>query len=271
MIFERIVKLFESIQPIRRKYPMVVSYLNHLKRPIDDRLKDADRKSEEVYRFKQYLLKNSDLESKIISDWYYDGTMKSSTICFENVVKLGTDTVVSDFWENLIEIAKLSFPDGIKTEIQRISQLADTASSADSAVQTIADASNGSLDSDTITKLLETNPFLTGYLDDIKQLVENSRGGDMASIFTSKEFQKVAKKLTAKMTGELQSGKLQFSDIGNMLQTLMGVAKTTIDPSLTPHINNISTVLSGLEIGTPPDPEMTSKMVDMLRYFNVNG
>ena len=305
----KIVELFEAIQPIKRKYPMVFSYLKHLQKQLETGADDddvnhhhrIDQQMIEVEKFKLFLLKNKDVvEKRTLSDWYYDGTMKTSQICFENVLIIGHPQLIETFWNKIIDIAITLFPNGIESELAKIhEQQLVVASGGGGSISGISGSgsSSSSIGGDILDSLIGSNPLLSEYMGDIQKLVNNiqTNGGNMSTVFATKEFQNLVKKLTAKLTRELKGGRMTISDLTKTIQNLMkAISKQNVSassssssssssnddvaaaaaaesplPNIEPCVDAVTQALTGLDEGNTPTPETVSNIFGLLESLNI--
>lgn len=237
MTFENIVDLFSTIQSIRRKYPMVVSYLKHLQKISSD-----EQKAEEVEKFKRFILQNRAIDEKVLDEWYYYGTNKGAPIFFRNVISLGSEDVVEKFWTKLLAIQNELFPNGLPDP-----EPITPAKSSDAAANAMS--------------VLEKDPLFSEVLDQVKSAVGNV--SSPAEMIESPEFLQLVEKLG----GGLQSGKYKLSDFSKTIRSVIETVQTDLDPEISGTLKTIVGMMSAAERGESPDVKKLMTMIGRMKNF----
>jgi hypothetical protein len=114
MSFADIVSFFAAMQSIKRKFPAIRAYYNYLLSIGDD---DPSARAGEVDCFKRFIAKNAAaIDHWSLDDWYYRGAKTggtTATINLRNVIDLGSQETIADFWARLVAMRLTLFPDGV--------------------------------------------------------------------------------------------------------------------------------------------------------------
>lgn len=243
MAFTIIVDLFAGIQPIKRKYPMVVAHYKHLQKVTGD--EEAENK--EVACFRNWLLKNPKVTEQVMSEHFYHGSKTSNVICFTNVLLMGTPEMIDWFWKRLETLESLFFPDGRPAAIEAPAQ-------AEAGEQMSAGAAAA-------MAVLEANPMFSDMIDNVKSTVADLDPNDMSSIVESKEFNKLAKNIQM----GLKSGKYKMSDLTGTINAVIGSVQNELDPEMKTVVNSAAAMMAAAERGEKPD---VGKLLSMMKNVN---
>lgn len=233
MEFQSLRDLFDVIQPLRRKYPVLGSYIKYL-----NKLENIEKQTAEIDQVKTFLIQNPSIQDRMLNkDIFKPG--KGPAIYFENVFKLGNEEIVEHFWTKLIELEHIVFPNG-KPELETLEGAA-----------AMSDGRNP-------MDILEKNPVLKDVINQIK-LTAATMGpnDDITNVFQSPEFFNVVKTLKE----NLLDGKYKLSDITNTINDVLGSINTgEMDDKTKSALDTISETISSVEQGNAPD---ISKLMNM--------
>ena len=237
-IFQSILKLALDLQPIKSKYPMIVSYLKHLQKNSGD-FAAEDR---EVKAFTEWLLENPNLPT-LTSAFY-----KSSkpTICFTNVFSASAE-VIEQFNKNLKEIESLIFPDG------RPDPPPKAAVANPDVTPGVASA----------MAAIEGNPVFSGLMDNIKEVVADTDVvNDPSSIMENKNFKVLLKNIQR----GIDSGKYKLSDISSTINTVVGSVQPELDDEMSSVMTEAVGMLAAVENGQQPDVGRILELLKTVKF-----
>lgn len=234
--FECIKKLATDIQPIKNKYPMVVTYLKHLQKC------DSQLQNKEVQLFKTWLIENPDIP-KITAPYY-----KSSkpTICFSNVHASGNENVIKNFETNLMELERLIFPDG--------RPLPSDIPSSDTPQLTGAAAAMATI---------ENNPALSGLLANVKDVIADINTSGHTGIMENPKF----KTLLQSIQKDFSSGKYKLADISTAVHSVLSDVKDELDDNMATKMSEAVGMMTAAERGQVPD---INKIMDLFNFVSNN-
>lgn len=237
--FQSILALAKSVQSIKNKYPMIVSYLKHLQKCEGDKIAE----DKEVEAFRLWLLTNPNIPT--IDNPYYKSSKQ--TICFSNVHSLAKEDVVADFEKNLGEIEHTIFPDGRPAPVEGAVAAEDLTPGVASAMAAI-----------------ESNPVFSGLLDNIKNVVADTDVvNDPSSIMDNKNF----KVLLKNIQNGIERGKYNLSDITSTIHTVIGSVKSELDDDMNNVMEEAVGMMSAAEQGQQPD---VGRIMELLKTVNFN-
>lgn len=231
-LFDDIVKLFNSIQSIKRKYPTIATYLRHLEKIRTDQYECI----KEVDCMKRFLLKNRSLTSEehILDEWYYHGTKTSIPIFFRNVISYGSDIVIETFWTLLLKLRTDLFPDGLPdpSELVPVASSGEPRSSAEE-----------------VMSQLESNPVFAELLPEIKSIVASHESGDIDAATQTKSIGK----LINRVKNGLTTGQYNVSDMMSIVNAIGSIKDSSIDKSALDMVHAASSVITSVQKGERPD------------------
>jgi len=236
MAFTLIVDLFAGIQPIKRKYPMVVAHYKHLQKITGD----EEAENRETVCFRNWLLKNPKIADHHMDDHFYHGSKASNVICFTNVLLMGTPETIDWFWKRLEALDTIFFPNGH-----------------------IDTTPNGEMSAGAAAAMavLEANPMFSDMIDNVKSTVADLDPNDMSSIVESQEFNKLAKNIQM----GLKSGKYKMSDLTGTINAVIGSVQNDLDPEMKTVVNSAAAMMAAAERGEKPD---VGKLINMIKNVN---
>jgi hypothetical protein len=221
MQFQQIERLFESVQSIKRKYPMIVSYYKYLQEIASNKIA-CDK---EVNCFTTWLLDNPQITEKKLSNAYYKGSKPNVTIYFGNVLELGTDETIATFWNRLSEIERSTFPTGRPS---------------------IVEPSPGTT---AALALLESNPIFANVLESVKSSAANFDFNDIESIVGSKEVLNIVQQVQS----NIKSGSYSVPDLMATLGAVIGTIHDELDPEWQNVASSAVSMVKAAERGETPD------------------
>lgn len=237
--FQSILKLATGIQSIKRKYPMIVSYMKHLEKNCNG---DENAEAKEVNAFKAWLLENPQFPT--ITSFYYKSS--KPTICLSNVYTIGSEEVIAQFEANLKEINDLIFPDG-RPEIVVKDTLSEEEMSPGVASAMAA---------------IGNNPVFSGLLENIKEVVADTDIiNDPSSILGNKSF----KVLLKNIRDGIDTGTYKLADISSTINTVIGSVQHELDGEMSSVMSEAVGMMAAAERGQQPD---VGRLMDLLKNVN---
>lgn len=219
MAFQLIVELFNGVQPIKRKYPIIVAMQRHLLKIESDQDKDN-----EVQYFKTWLMQNykNTIDRTLTKDALYRNDQLC--ICMSNIVSLGSTETVDWFWKRIDYLRDLLCPEG--------PDLAIVASGKDDAL-----------------KKIKANPMFAEMFDDLQASIDNLNSEDVGSIMETPEFGRLVNTITA----GIKSGKYKVTDLTDMVAGIMSIVGDSLDAETKEAFSYVLNTLEGVQKGEIPD------------------
>lgn len=232
MEFSQLQKFFESLNYMKRKYPMVVTYNKYLK-DLSDELQNK-----EVECFKAFLIQNQTLHECVFTCSSFKTGKKSGLVLDMTNFIQGTDEQVEKFWTDICELEKIMFPNGKPQNI-------DTKNKLQGAFET-----------------LESNPLFAGVIDQIKSSINNMGDvSDIESIMMSPDF----KHIVDNIKGGLSSGKYKLKDLTSIIEEIVKVVQHDLDPETQETLQTVSSGIQAVERGEAPDMNKILNAVTKLK------
>lgn len=227
MEFEALSELFKivCVAPLKRKYPMVVSYMKHL-----EKVKNTDH---EVDCFKQFLIANQNLHEKKFDEPNFRGSKKAVVIYMPSLVELSSEDVVEKFWEQLYQCERLMFPNGKPEKI---------------ATSSIGD-------------ILATNAVLRDVVGQVKDSVDMMDETDLGRIMQSPDFANIVNNIQKGIT----SGKYTMSDLIGTINSVVQSVKDDLPPESRSTMDTVTQTMSAIEKGETPDMGAIMKAISDLQ------
>lgn len=244
--FKILLDLFAGIQPIKRKYPMVVAHYKHLQKISNN----EHAQNVEIAKFKDWLEKNPNISERQLSDPFYHGSNQANVIYFLNVIIMATPETVDWFWKRLEMLESLLFPNG---RIQKENEICSSSNCGDEEPISAGAAAAMSV--------LEANPIFSDMIDNVKSTVSDLNPNDLGSIIESKEFNKLVKNI---QTG-LKTGKYKMSDLTGTINAVIGSVQNELDPEMKTVVNSAASMMAAAERGEQPD---VGKLLNMMKQVN---
>lgn len=232
MDFQLLIDLISSIQCIKGKYPMVVSYFKHLQKCQGN----FELECKEVNRFITWVRANPELP-KITDPFLHSKVV----ICFTNVYALASPEVIEQFEQKLMDIVH-TLPE------------APPAASEEEITPGVANA----------MAEIQKNPVFSDLIDNIKATVADTDiQNDPGSVLENENFQALLKNIQ----GGLKSGKFKLSDLTSTIHSVIGSVQDELDPETREVITSAVGMMSEAEQGHQPN---IGKVVDLLKNLNFN-
>jgi hypothetical protein len=231
--FESIKQLFIDLQPLKRRYPMVVSVLKYLEKLSDDRIE------KEVERFRNWLLTNPRVLDRSLDNTLFES---KHVICFDNILNSGNTELINTFWNNLSTCEFTIFDNG-RPKQEKVEKESE---------------------SDEAMAILESNPMFADVLTDLKSTVANVDPNDIiGSVVGTKEFNKLVKT----MKSGIASGKYKMSDISGSISSVVNAVQNKLDPKTKSAVYDAISLINDVENGKEPNFE---KVMALAKDFNIS-
>lgn len=238
MAFNAIVELFKLLQPIKSKYPMVVSHGKHLEKCRGN----EQQESREVAQFKAWLLENPDVPK--LSNPFYKSS--KTTICFSNVYASDSALVVQ-FEQKLVEIEQLLFPSG-RPQPEPAGAVAATESPGVAAAMAE----------------IEKNPVFSGLLESIKATVADTDVlNDPSQVLENKNFKTLLKSIQS----GIKTGQFKITDLTSTIHNVIGSVRSELDPEVNSVLGKAVEIMNDAEQGKQPD---IGEIMGLLKSLNTS-
>lgn len=195
MEFTEMLNLFTCLKNYaRKKYPMSVTYTKYLQKLDTD--KNYTKQNDEVDLLKKFLVANQEIDKKTLTcEEFHTG--KSGTII--NMRNFIIDGHIDTFWNNIIKINDVLFPDG-KPDTQSF---------------------EAEMTTDNIFKQFQNNRLLTDTFEQIKK-VDIKNINNVSQLLESEVFQGIINKLSTSFS----DGTYSMNDVASLTTNIGGVVDT---------------------------------------------
>ncbi len=233
MEFACIVKLFESIQGVKRKYPILGTYLKHLNKL------DKPEQEREVKMFRAYLLENPKVRERVLTVPTYIGTKKVCPIFFTSVLESNKPEVIENFWTNILSLEDIIFPAGRP------------------------DVEATTVDEPGIHPELLSNPILADILELARgtTILTDAQGMSISELTEKPDFAAIVSKVK---TG-LSSGKYKISDMSQMVNQVVSTMGGEMPDDAKETLKEVTSLIGEVERGGAPDLSGIMKKVGNLK------
>lgn len=244
MEFNYIVEFFSSLNYIKRKYPMIVTYINKHLQTLSD-----ENKCKEVEYFRRFMIMNPDIKNKIFSNPDFKTGKQSLTLAMDNFL-IGTDEQIYSFWEKLINLENILFPDGKPIDIDESSNNIESS------------GSSGSGGIEGMLTLLETSPIFSDVIDQVKSSVANmGENTDITSIMETPDFKQMVESIKSGLT----SGKYKLKDLTSTVKTIINSVQKDLDEDTKNTLETVTNVMDAVEHGEQPNTAELMNVVSNLK------
>jgi hypothetical protein len=241
MEFNYVVDFFSSLNYIKRKYPMIVTYVSKHLNTIDD-----DAKIKEVEYFRRFLINNPDIKKKVFTNPDFKTGKQSLTLAMDNFL-IGTNEQINSFWEKLIALENILFPEG-KPEI-------DSSEQSHTGPTGISGA----------MALLETSPVFSDVIEQVKLSVANMGDNvDINSIMEMPDFKQMVESIKAGLT----SGKYKLKDLTTTVGTIINSVQDELDEETRNTLKTVTDTMHAVERGEQPNMAEIINAVTNLKIKN---
>lgn len=224
MEFKYIVDFFSSLNYVKRKYPMIISYVNKYL----NMLEDENAKFKEINHFRQFLILNPEIKNKTFTYSNFKTGKQSLTLIMDNFL-VGTQEQIDSFWEKLIQLEIILFPNG-KPE-------------PNFETSNVSGISNA-------MALLESSPVFSDVIDQVKASVANM--GDNIDINTIMEMPDF-KQMVESIKSGIVSGKYKLKDLTTTVGTIINSVQDDVDNDTREILKTVTDVMNSMEMGEAPN------------------
>lgn len=246
MEFNYIVDFFSSLNYIKRKYPMIVTYVSkHLKT-----LDDENDQLKEVENVRRFLILNPEIKDRKFSNPDFKTGKQSLTLAMDNFL-FGSENQkeqINSFWEKLIDLENILFPNGKPNTI-------DTPKSSEQSPTGIEGA----------MALLETSPVFSDVIEQVKASVANMGDSvDVNSIMEMPDFKRMVESIKSGLT----SGKYKLKDLTSTVGNIIDSVQDSLDEETRNTLKTVTDTMHAVERGEQPDVAQLVKVVSNLKIKN---
>lgn len=241
MEFEYIVDFFSSLNYVKRKYPMIVTYVNkHLITLVDE-----NSKFKEINNLRRFLILNPEIKNKIFTQSNFKTGKQSLTLVMDNFL-IGTQDQINSFWDKLIELENILFPDG-KPETLPSDKQSEEVSGISGAMA-----------------LLESSPIFSDVIEQVKACVDNTGDNtDIESMMETPNFVQMVESIKS----NLISGKYKLQDLTTTVKTIINSAQQdNLNDETREILKTVTDTMNMVERGERPN---LAKMLNAVANLNI--
>jgi hypothetical protein len=221
MEFNYIVDFFSSLNYLKRKYPMIVTYVSKYLKNLDE-----DGQAKEVENVSNFLIQNPEIKNRKFTNPDFKTGKQSLVLAMDNFL-FGTEEQVNLFWEKLIEVENILFPNGKPI--------------TDSSVAETQETENCSPGVKSAMSLLETSPVFSDIIDQVKATAAcMGNNVDINSIMEMPDFKKIIESIKF----GLMSGKYKLKDLTTTVGNIINSVQDDLDEETR---NNLKTVIDNID------------------------
>lgn len=232
MEFEYIVDFFSSLNYVKRKYPMIVTYVNKYLITLED----ENAKFKEINQMRRFLIVNPEIKNKIFTHSDFKTGKQSLTLIMDNFL-VGTQEQIDLFWDKLIQLENILFPDG---KPEPPSDKLDTDTTASTGVSGISGA----------MALLESSPVFSDVIEQVKASVANMGDNtDINAIMEMPDFKQMVESIKSGLT----SGKYKLKDLTTTVGTIINSVQDDLDEDTRETLKAVTDTMNAVERGETPN------------------
>lgn len=242
MEFQDVKNFFTSLQNAKRRYPMIVTYLNkHL-----NKLTTFEEMEREVNLFKTFLINNASISESKFDDPEFKTGKSSFTLMMNNFLT-GNSETDDVFWKELQNLEKLLFK-GDKPEKGKMNKL------------------NGAM------AAFEGNPIMMDVMEQVKDMkidvikqmkdVKINDMTDFNSIMANPEFRRVVNNIKGNISSKLQRSEYSVKDLTGTVLKVIDTIKGDLDEETINALNVMKETVTAVE---------NNQQIDMAKIMAVVG
>lgn len=238
MEFDALAKFFASLKYAKRRYPMIITYNKHLEKISSDA-----NEATEVENFKRFLVANQSLAEKKLTSPAFKTGKPSLTLAMDNFSNFpGQDT--ESFWDNILEIEKVMFPEGKPAEMG-------------------AEGLTGAM------AALQNNPIIADVIEQVKNVSMGSMDdiSDVNALLSKPEFQKMANNIK----NNIQTGKYSIKDLTGTIADVINGVQDELDDDTKNTLKAVTETMGAVERNEQVDMNNLLNMVSGLKLENIGG
>lgn len=231
MEFNCIVDFFSSLNYIKRKYPMIVTYVNKHLSSLDE-----NAKIKEVAHLRDFMIQNPEIKNCVFSNPDFKTGKQSLTLAMDNFL-IGNEEQINTFWKKFIELENILFPNGKPDLIPTKDEPSNVANGA-------ANGVSGAM------ALLETSPVFSDVIDQVKASVANMGDNvDINSIIEMPDFKQMVDSIKSGLT----SGKYKLKDLTATVGTIINSVQDDLDEETRNTLKTVTDTMHAVERGEQPN------------------
>lgn len=237
MEFEYVVDFFSSLNYVKRKYPMIVTYVNKYLNTLED----ENAKFKELTHLRRFLIVNPEIKNKIFTHPDFKTGKQSLTLAMDNFL-IGTEEQINFFWNKLIQLENILFPDGKPDP--HFNKQEESPSGASGISKAMA--------------LLETSPVFSGIIEQVKTSVEASVSNmrdniDINSIMEMPDFENIVENMVKSIKFNINSGKYKLKDLKTTVSDVVNsLQEDNLDEETRETLKAITDTINNIERGETP-------------------
>jgi len=241
MEFEYIVDFFSSLNYVKRKYPMIVTYVNKYLNTLED----ENAKFKEINHLRQFLIINPEIKNKVFTHSNFKTGKQSLTLIMDNFL-IGTQEQIDLFWKKLIQLENILFPNG------KPDPPAETSNSGVSGI-------SGAM------ALLESSPVFSDVIDQVKTSVANMGDNtDINAIMEMPDFKQMVESIKSGLT----SGKYKLKDLTTTVGTIINSVQDDLDDDTRETLKAVTDTMNAVERGETPN---VARMINAVTNLKIKA
>lgn len=234
MEFDALVEFVASLMYAKRRYPMIITYSKYLKNISSD-----TDKTEEVERFKRFLVANQFLVDKKLTSPDFKTGKKSLTLAMDNFSNFPGPEADS-FWESILKVEQVLFSDGKPAQI---------------AAPVSAAGLTGAM------AAFENNPIMSDVIEQVRTMGDLDDISDVNALMAKPGFQQMVNNIKK----NLQTGKYSIKDLtGTVADVIKGV-QHELDDDTKNTLQVVTDTMGAVERNEPVDMNNLMNMVSGLK------
>lgn len=243
-LFDALVVFFESLKYAKRRYPMILTYNKHLFQI--SKSSDAADKAKEVEQFKRFLVANQSLsDKKMISPDFK--TCKTALTLVMNNFSDFPGPEADAFWENILKVEKVLFPDGKPAQMEAPARGADGFTGAMAAFQ--------------------NNPIMSDVIEQVKTMGDLDDISDVNALMNKPGFQQMVNNIKK----NLQTGKYSIKDLTGPVADVIKGVQHEFDDDTKNTLKAVTDTMGAVERNEPVDMSLFMNMVSGLKLDNLGN
>lgn len=205
---------------------MIVTYVNKHLASLDE-----NAKLKEVAYLRDFMIRNPDIKDRLFTNPNFRTGKQSLTLAMDNFL-IGSTEQIDTFWEKLIELENILFPNGRPEETS-----SEASSSPTSGI-------SGAM------ALLETSPVFSDVIDQVKASVANMGDNvDINSIMEMPDFKQMVESIKSGLT----SGKYKLKDLTTTVGTIINSVQDDLDEETRNTLKTVTDTMYAVERGEQPN------------------
>jgi hypothetical protein len=240
MEFDTLSEFVMSLKYAKRRYPMIVTYIKHLKKISSD-----DDKTKEVEHFKRFLIANQSISEKKLDQHDFKTGKMSLTLAMDNFISV-PGVEVDMFWENILKLEKTLFPEGKPTEMPHHDG---------------AQGLTGALAS------FENNPIMLDVIEQVKTMDDLNDISDISALMAKPGF----KQMVNNIKNNLQEGKYNINDLTGTVASVINSIKDELDDDTKKTLKVVTDTMGAVERNEPVDINNLMNAVSGLKLDNLSN